>query len=211
MLKPTDTFSEPDVTLWEQVREGNMVAFEKLYKRHLQGLYRYGMKLCSDREVVLDCIQDLFFTIWSRKEKLSKVQSVKYYLLVSFKRELVRMLSKSRKETERMAVIPELADRIIFSTEDFITRNEAMKEQTDTLSAALNALPNREKQVIYMRFYMELSYEEICEALQLSYQVVLNYVHRALKTLRANKLINRSLTLISLLVFSVSANNFLFF
>ncbi|HRH35336.1 MAG TPA: sigma factor-like helix-turn-helix DNA-binding protein, partial [Catalimonadaceae bacterium] len=53
---------------------------------------------------------------------------------------------------------------------------------------------HREREVIYMRFFLELTYEEICQAMNLSYQVVMNYVHRALKALRANNLLNKILS-----------------
>jgi DNA-directed RNA polymerase specialized sigma24 family protein len=42
-----------------------------------------------------------------------------------------------------------------------------------------------------MRFFLELTYEEICLAMNLSYQVVMNYLSRALKALRTNQYLDK--------------------
>ncbi|MES2388242.1 MAG: sigma-70 family RNA polymerase sigma factor [Bacteroidota bacterium] len=196
-MKSYKPSSETDVSLWDKFRDGNIEAYEELYKRHFTVLYRYGLKLGSDREPVQDCIHDLFFGLWTKRSRLGKVQSVKFYLLKSFKRDLIRTITKVKTTEERLALIPDLIENIVFSGEDLMAQAESVKEKTEVLAAAVNALPPRERQVIYMRFYMELSYEEICEALSLSYQVVLNYMHRALKNLRANNMINRNLVLVA--------------
>jgi len=55
------------------------------------------MHFCYNRELVKDCIQELFTTIWNRREALSEIDSVKYYLFKSFRNLLVQHISNDRK------------------------------------------------------------------------------------------------------------------
>ena len=57
-------FTQPDIDLWNAYKEGDKDAFGVLFKRHFSSLFQYGIKLCSDRTVVEDCIQELFTELW---------------------------------------------------------------------------------------------------------------------------------------------------
>jgi len=51
-------------------------------------------------------------------------------------------------------------------------------------------LTKKEREVVYLRFFMGLGYEEISQIMNVNYQVVMNYMHRAMKALRENEIIN---------------------
>jgi len=90
--------------------------------------------------------------------------------------------------------------------DDMVEKKEVQGQKAAQIRIALNSLTNREREVIYMRFFLELTYEEICLELNLSYQVVMNYMHRALKSLRTNNLIQNILrsVLVGYLLFTNS-------
>ena len=70
-----------DADMWAEFIRGSEKAFDHLYGKYFALLYGYGMQFCTDKAVVKDCIQDLFIEIWSKKETISAVHSVKYYPL----------------------------------------------------------------------------------------------------------------------------------
>lgn len=95
--KKTSNSQLDDKALWQSVRKGNDLAFSNLYQRFSNLLFNYGMHFCYNRELVKDCIQELFTTIWNRREALSEIDSVKYYLFKSFRNLLVQHISNDRK------------------------------------------------------------------------------------------------------------------
>ncbi len=82
--------------LWQSFREGDSYAFEQLLKQYYPLLLNYGNRLSKDREFVKDCLHDLFVELWNRKEKLDTIENLKPYLLLSFRRKLLRETKKDQ-------------------------------------------------------------------------------------------------------------------
>lgn len=87
-----------DESLWELLLKRDIEVLEILYRRHYDLLLNYGLKIYPDKELVKDCIQDLFVKLHLSR-KLSNTQCVKTYLLKALRNLLVDKLS-SIKETE---------------------------------------------------------------------------------------------------------------
>ena len=60
-----------------------MVNFSQLYDKHVDSLFSFGSKFTSDRELIKDCIQDVFVKLFNKKETLDKVCNIESYLYVS--------------------------------------------------------------------------------------------------------------------------------
>lgn len=175
-----------DPVLWQALREGNRAALETLYKRHYPSLYRYGCKISASKEVVQDCLQDLFFQLWVKKEGLQEVKSVRFYLMKWLKRDLVRQVTGKGNGQKLIISIETEENGVEVAVEDFFEEKEIQSVQAQLIKKALNELTNKEREVVYLRFFMNLPYEEICQIMNVNYQVVMNYMHRAMKALRDN-------------------------
>ena len=175
-----------DPVLWQALREGSRVALETLYKRHYPSLYRYGCKICPSKEAVQDCLQDLFFQLWVKKEGLQEVKSVRFYLMKWLKRDLVRHLTGKNSSQKIVVPIENEENGAEAVLEDFFEEKDFQSAQAKLIKRALGQLTNKEREVVYLRFFMNLPYEEICLIMNVSYQVVMNYMHRAMKALREN-------------------------
>ena len=86
--------SKPEQVLWEAFRAGDKQAFSNLYREYFNVLFDYGLKLTGDQATTLDCIQDFFIYIWNHRERLSTVNSLRFYLYTSFRRRLFKYLEK---------------------------------------------------------------------------------------------------------------------
>lgn len=174
----------PDFYLWEEFRSGDDLAFGTIYRTYADVLFRYGMKFTPDEELVKDCIQELFIEIYSHKQNLGRTNNIKLYLLKSLKRRIIKAI---RFQSDYSSINETDAPFFITYTQnDGVFTDEQADKQTKEIQKALNELSPRQKEAIYLRFNTGLSYEEICEAMNLNYQSVRNLVFRAIDKMRIN-------------------------
>lgn len=185
--------------IWDQFVSGDDSCFRDLFKGYYHGLYGYGIKLCSDSGLVEDCIQELFVTVWERRNDLSHITSPNVYLYVSLRRSLLRFQKKQRKQRE-LTNENQYEFQIHFGMEELIIKNENKEEQRAQLKEALNHLSNKQKEVLYLHYYNGMSYGEIEEILSINRQSVRNHMYRAMETLRSVLDINIMRLVISLLI-----------
>jgi RNA polymerase sigma factor (sigma-70 family) len=173
-----------DFSVWENFKSGNEEALSLIFRQHYSFLYHYGMKLTYNSDVTKDCIQDLFFAIWKNRENLKTTSSIKFYLLKSLRRKIARTLKSQKKHSEH-SLADDYEFEFEFSVENLLIKEESLKDQQEYLIQLLNALPKRQKEAIYLKFYQGLSYQEIGEVMNLNYQTLRNHMHLALATLRS--------------------------
>lgn len=182
--------TESDPGLWMLLKEGDFQAFETIYTRHFHDLYMYSYKLTKEKQISLDCLQELFVQIWAKKERLQTVQSVRFYLMKWLKRDIIRFLNdKNFHHLMYLTGDHEILDRVTVESDP--GEEEFIQFRARQIRTAINQLTKREREVVYLRFMMGLPYQEICEILNLPYQVVLNYQHRAFKSLKNNIIIQK--------------------
>lgn len=169
--------------VWEQFVGGDVTCFKKLFKTYYSRMYGYGIKLCHKPEMVKDCIQELFKTVWERRGELGHIDSPRVYLFVSLRRKILNELEKQRKADGDLQEIDEQAF-LCFGMEEIIIADERKHQRKEALCKALNQLSDRQKEVIYLHFYKGMSYGEIEKILSVNRQSVYNYMHRAIDTLR---------------------------
>jgi len=182
-LKP----NEEDILLWKQYQLGDEQAFAQLFRRLYPSLVQFGAKITLRTDLLEDCIQELFTELWQNKSR-TEVQSVKAYLLKSLKYKLLRALTR-----KSMLNVDDVTNDYVFelSHESLLITQEENKAQSDKLMKAFAQLSHRQKEIIYLRFYQELNYEEISEIMSINYQVSRNLLYQAIKALK--RLISESM------------------
>lgn len=169
--------------LWNRFREGDEVAFTQLSKQFYKTLVHYGGKFTSNSQIIEDAIQDLLIKLWLRRASLTQVASVKFYLLRAFRNQLFKTL-----QIFKAVPLEENFDSIHFedSSEISFIAEESSKNMLQKVSSSLQQLPERQREILYLRFYQDLRVEEIAQLLQIKPQSVSNTIQRALVTLRDN-------------------------
>ena len=172
-----------DQQLWQQLKSGDKKALERIYRAHVMHLSDYGRRFCSDDMLVQDCLQDLFVYLWQKRETMQVTDAIRPYLLVSFRRRIIRAL-QSRKGTVTMDDHPLdfIAD---WSFEEQLIAQDMAEEQRKQLKAGLSELSERQREALFLRYYEGLTYEEIGEVMGLRYQSIRNLVSRAIHKLRS--------------------------
>jgi RNA polymerase sigma factor (sigma-70 family) len=167
--------------LWHDIQKGDKYALAELFEDQYVRLYNYGCKFSNKEILVEDAIQDVFISIWQSHDKLANVSSVESYVLLSFRRRLIRLINKERKLINKLPVVE---PDINFIPEEFHFDDDGNIARHKILVDALNKLPARRKEVLYLHFYNGMDYEEISQIMNLHIQTVRNYVSKALITVR---------------------------
>jgi RNA polymerase sigma factor (sigma-70 family) len=162
--------------LWQSFLEGNKQSFETIYTHYYNSLYEYGMRRVDNPEQVKDTIQDLFVKLWTNRRNLGPTDNIKYYLLTSLKRRLIDGITTAPASPEEF--------QMHFSVESDYLRRERHGEQAKQLVSALNQLTGRQKEIIYLRFFEELSYEQIAIIMDISVKGAYKLSYRALDALK---------------------------
>ncbi len=170
----------PEQELWENLRQGHEEALGYIHRSYYKSLFRYGLKLSQDAALSEDCIQDLFVTLWASRERIKSVQSIKLYLFTSYRRLILQHKKTEQKAFTRIFYQPD----VVFSSEEIVVRSEVDQETTQNLIILLNSLPKRQKEALYLRYYEDLSFTEVAQLMDVSYQSVLNHIQRALNNIR---------------------------
>jgi RNA polymerase sigma factor (sigma-70 family) len=172
-----------EAVLWDGIKAGDRSAFAQIYDQHLKALYNFANKICQDSLLIEDAIHDLFVDLWKYRENLSSTISVRAYLYASLRRRIVK-LDNQNSNILRYDHKWEELNMVSFSQESEITEKETKDEQIKKLKAHLNNLSPRQYEAIILRFYDELSYEEIALIMEVNEQSVRNLIQRGLSHLR---------------------------
>lgn len=174
-----------DSTLWDGLKEGTQASLNGLVKTHYASLFRYGVALGFNPEIVKDAIQDIFIYIWEHRSTISAVQNVKAYLLYALRSRLIRDTHQSKKEKtfwQRLLNTKEVQNGFDLDWID----TEMDSENNRQVHQIISILPPREKEVIQLRFYEGLDNEAIANVMGISKQGVANLLARTLKTFRSS-------------------------
>jgi len=173
-----------DQKLWNELREGKHSALEKIYRTYFSDLFNYGKKFASDEATVEDCIQELFVELWKNRVRLSETDAIKPYLFVSLKRKLFRVVKKNRTSTD--TELEETHFDAELSIDQLLINAEIDKEQKENLNAAFEQLSDRQKEILYLKYYSNMDYKSISETMDMNYQSARNLVARAIQKLSKN-------------------------
>ena len=176
-----------DTQLWEQLKNGSELAFGKLLTKYFNSLQNYGYKFVRNEDFVKDCVQEVFIEIWNRRDRISTPDSVRAYLLSSVRKRVLREAYRQRiiKEDESIDLENDL-NFVEFSSEWSLIEQESLAETTNRIADALNKLPKRQREVIYLRYYQNLERDEIAAIMSVNPQSVSNLLQSAFKTFREN-------------------------
>lgn len=172
-----DIFNE-DGALWKAFKAGSEPAFGQIYRREIQPLINYGKKLTTDRVLIQDAVQDLFLEIWNSRSRLTDTDNIRFYLL----RALRNKLSKRMPGTD--ITEPKQEEVSEPSVEFVIVENESRELRLLRLEKALQKLSKRQQEAINLRYYHDLSNEEVASIMGVNYQSACKFIYSGLKILK---------------------------
>ncbi len=152
--------------------------FSGIYQNNFQNLFNYGMNVCQDKDLVKDCIQELFIALWKDRKTLIKVESVTPYLFKCLRRKIRRELGKAKN------LRYEASFQCEFSHEFKLISEQKDLERKYLLTRAYKKLTDRQREAIFLRFYNKFTYEEVAVVLKISVKATYKLVARALSIMK---------------------------
>ncbi|MEQ9290141.1 MAG: sigma-70 family RNA polymerase sigma factor [Cyclobacteriaceae bacterium] len=162
-----------DQLMWRTFREGNRKTFQYIYDQNYGILLRYGLKIIPDQGTVEDHIQELFIYLWKQKANLEIRKSITVYLIWSLRNRLLKFQEKQKvlgsDESLETLEVPEYPQERLSSEE---------------LKSAVDSLPGKQREVIYLKYYQNLDGQEIAQIMEITLGTTYNLLSRAIANLR---------------------------
>ena len=179
----TNNLKEQTARLVESFCNGNEQAFSELYDMYVHILFNYGLKLTSDKELLKDCIHDVFVKVYAKRGEHNTIFNFGSYLVISLKN---RLLDEFRRQT--FCSDDEIEDcahrRAVDDIEQDYIVNEREQLRHEQVGHLMKHLTRRQRQAIQLYYLEERKYDEICNIMQMNYHSVRNLMHRGMLKLR---------------------------
>lgn len=188
---------EDERLIWSRFLKGDNQVLSLIYLQHSNALFDYGCRFTVDKDMVKDCIQEVFCSLIKTRSNLGETDNIRLYLLKSLKRKIIREL-KNVNNKSRLLTDQDFPFDLRWSENIDDQLHDLNEEKILLLAEAMQSLTERQKEAIYLRFNRGLEYEEISFLLNLNYQSSRALIHRAIEKLRQiihvpNKKINQVL------------------
>ncbi len=172
---------------WNLLLEGDKQGLYECFDLFYDDLYRFGLSMYSDQELIKDSIQSLFIELWEIKDKLVDVKNIKQYIFTIFKRIIYKLNKKfSRENLDLDRLLEEISEDLVVqsSYESILIANQTEELKRQQLQEALSLLSPRQKEIIQLKYFDGKSFREIAEITSLSERTIYNTLHNAIKFLR---------------------------
>lgn len=171
-------------TLLAAYRQGDQNAFMSLYDMYAGMLLNYGLCITSDKELVKDCVQDVFIKLISKSQDL-QVTKVTSYLLISLRNRLLDEFRRKNYMTETAVEDIRISSTTVEDVENSYILDESSLNNVRKVQILMDELTPRQRQVFTLYYIEQRKYEDICDIMQMNYHSVRNLVHRGMLKLRA--------------------------
>jgi len=163
------------------LKKGDQTAMEIIYKRHWEQVFDSAYKRIGIEDIAQDITQDIFISLWEKRETLEIKESLAAYLHGSVK---YRVINYFKANITREKYQEDLLSLVGNTSPLHATNNLAIKEIHQELDEAIAELPERMRLIFSMSRKQEKSNDEISAELNLSIQTVKNQLTAALKIIR---------------------------
>ena len=173
--------NKEDTSIWEGFKSGDRSALTYMYFRYAKLLMLYGIKISEDHQMVEDCIHDLFFELWERRERLGSTDSIKFYLFKILRRKIGESLRKKKDYVPH-----EESNNTDFTRpiENQIIERQTNQDRQSLVEKLLLQLNDNQREIIHLKYYAGLKNGEIADLLDMEHQSVKNVLFRTITKIR---------------------------
>jgi RNA polymerase sigma factor (sigma-70 family) len=169
----------------QRLQQNDEQALAAIMRKYYTALYNYGSRFTNDEGLIKDCIQEVFISLWQRRETAPTILSPRYYLLRAVKNKVLKSLHQNNIRSGTVALEEEYDFLQEFSVEKLIIDKQMSEEQATILRKTMSQLSKRQHELIYLKFYQHLDHAQIAGLMNLSRQSVYNLLHETIQKLRS--------------------------
>ena len=171
------------VLLVQRALSGDDSSWAVLMRRHQEPVYRLAYLLSGDPDEADDIAQEAFLRAYKAMERFDPDRPMRPWLL-----RITRNVAHNRRRSTRryLAALQRAArlDPSLTASSGAPTKNGDWRAESNRLWEAVRQLSHMDQEVIYLRYYLELSEAEAAEALDVPQGTVKSRSHRALARLQ---------------------------
>lgn len=170
--------------IWNRFREGDRSAYSEIYEEFIDVLFAYGSKITNDRELLKDCIQDVFINLYRYNLNLNHPEYLEFYLFRSLRNEIIRKVKKQRQEsalTDEGLILFDLR----FQAEQESFDHETDDMRSEALQQLIHSLDAQKRELLFLKFSTGLNNQEIGQMLGINPETVKKQIYRLLQSLRS--------------------------
>jgi len=161
--------------LIRQAQQGDPEAWERLVAEHQTAVFRLSYLLLGDPDEAEDAAQETFIRAWHALARFDAARPLRPWLM-----QIAANLASNR----RRSFARQLNALMHFGREPAEARADVEADDSRSLWSAVRQLSFDHQKIIYLRFFLDLSEQEMSEALGVAQGTVKSRLHRALAALR---------------------------
>ncbi|WP_028666488.1 RNA polymerase sigma-70 factor [Runella zeae] len=161
-----------DIELLQLIKNHNQAAFESLYRLYWKRLYDFVYVKTHDGNVAEEIVQDLFVTLWEKRDSLL-IHNIQSYLFASARNRIIDYYRQKTFDELDNVEVEDVNDYPIF-----------LEELQQALQEAVEKLPPKTKEVFRLNRFEGQSTRQIANRLQLTERAVEYHITQALRTLK---------------------------
>ncbi|MHA4806895.1 RNA polymerase sigma factor [Flavitalea flava] len=169
---------------WARLKAGHRDALLVIYNAFYVGLVNYGVKLTGDRELVKDCITQILLRLWEKRKDLPNVENVRGYLITSLHNELVSQLKARNVRVTRHKDMTRDWPATELPYEELLINSQLDHDRKEQIRKAFVTLTARQLELLQLKYYEDLSYDEIALRCRITKRTAYNIIQKGLVLLK---------------------------
>lgn len=172
-----------ELMLVRLLKQDNEVAFQKIYHSYWDKLFAYTYNRLHIREISEEVVQDVFFSLWTKRDSIMITSSLSAYLYGATKH---RLLNEIRSAKVRSAYASDYASFIKNLHDNSNVEQQDMNDLVHSIEARVSELPKQCRVVFRLSRQEYIPNQSIAAELKISVKTVENYLTQALKHIRTS-------------------------
>ncbi|MEO5602722.1 MAG: RNA polymerase sigma-70 factor [Cyclobacteriaceae bacterium] len=172
-----------DLLLVNLLKQDNELAFQKIYNSYWDKLFAYTYNRLHIRETSEEVVQDVFFSLWAKRESIMITSSLSAYLYGATKH---RLLNELRSVKVRKAYASDYSSFIKNLYDNSNVEQQDLNDLEHSIEARVSELPKQCQAVFRLSRQEYIPNHSIAERLNISTKTVENYLTQALKYIRTS-------------------------
>lgn len=169
-----------DHTLVIQLKNNQVEAFDTLFRRYCDKLFRFSFSLLKDVEVSREIVQETFVRIWEVRYQIETGKSFKSFLFsISYHLIIDELRLRLKDQQYRDFIIKHFEEQ-----SEKQVNNIDYQTIEKKINTAVDELPSKRKEIYNLSRNNGLSHKEIAEKLNISTKTVENQINLSLKHIK---------------------------
>ena len=183
-MQVPDYEQNTDHYLLQQLSHNDQAAFTAIYQRYWKSLFREAMNILRSQKEAEDCVQELFVSLWRRRQALSVNTSLGGYLHTAVRYQCIDIIER---DMIRGGYLEDFTSYMA-GQQSMPSVEEEMyaRDLAANIDQVMDKMPNKMREVFRLSRQEHLSHREIADRLQISEETVKKQIYLALKILKSH-------------------------